>query len=298
MAQSAPGSISVPDFFTPASIVTRLSEVRPTQPIAALAAANQHRGPLTEIFLQTMERGVADPRQDFERHGMLFNYSAYFLAKWREPRARPLFLQWFGLPGDDALELGGDTVSHHGGRLLAAVCSSEVIGLKQLVENRQAHPICRGQGIRALAVLAAWGEASAAEIEGYFQWLAREGLQRTRDEAWAELAFACAMLGWVSVFGDLRRAVADGLVTPELVPAEADETSLPPRDALLRAFAEGQPPIEDVIRETSWWAGFQRMEAAEPNFVTGQTYVAPPKVGRNDPCPCGSGKKFKKCCGA
>ncbi|WP_084591481.1 SEC-C metal-binding domain-containing protein [Gilvimarinus agarilyticus] len=22
-----------------------------------------------------------------------------------------------------------------------------------------------------------------------------------------------------------------------------------------------------------------------------------PKVGRNDPCPCGNGKKFKKCCG-
>jgi preprotein translocase subunit SecA len=22
-----------------------------------------------------------------------------------------------------------------------------------------------------------------------------------------------------------------------------------------------------------------------------------PKVGRNDPCPCGSGKKFKLCCG-
>ena len=21
------------------------------------------------------------------------------------------------------------------------------------------------------------------------------------------------------------------------------------------------------------------------------------KVGRNDPCPCGSGKKYKKCCG-
>lgn len=23
-----------------------------------------------------------------------------------------------------------------------------------------------------------------------------------------------------------------------------------------------------------------------------------PRVGRNDPCPCGSGRKFKKCCGA
>ena len=25
---------------------------------------------------------------------------------------------------------------------------------------------------------------------------------------------------------------------------------------------------------------------------------AEPKVGRNDPCHCGSGKKYKKCCGA
>jgi len=28
-----------------------------------------------------------------------------------------------------------------------------------------------------------------------------------------------------------------------------------------------------------------------------QVVRAEPKTGRNDPCPCGSGKKFKKCCG-
>ena len=33
--------------------------------------------------------------------------------------------------------------------------------------------------------------------------------------------------------------------------------------------------------------------------LRGETYHRPePKVGRNDPCPCGSGKKYKKCCGA
>ena len=32
-------------------------------------------------------------------------------------------------------------------------------------------------------------------------------------------------------------------------------------------------------------------------FCDGQT-IAPNKVGRNDPCTCGSGKKYKKCCGA
>jgi len=29
-----------------------------------------------------------------------------------------------------------------------------------------------------------------------------------------------------------------------------------------------------------------------------RTVVKGEKVGRNDPCPCGSGKKYKKCCGA
>ena len=37
-------------------------------------------------------------------------------------------------------------------------------------------------------------------------------------------------------------------------------------------------------------------------FATGKTMPKPvvraaPKTGRNDPCPCGSGRKFKKCCG-
>lgn len=36
---------------------------------------------------------------------------------------------------------------------------------------------------------------------------------------------------------------------------------------------------------------------AEPPAIS-TPYIASPKVGRNDPCPCGSGKKYKKCCGA
>jgi preprotein translocase subunit SecA len=33
------------------------------------------------------------------------------------------------------------------------------------------------------------------------------------------------------------------------------------------------------------------------NVVTPPAKPSQPKVGRNDPCPCGSGKKYKKCCG-
>jgi uncharacterized protein len=30
--------------------------------------------------------------------------------------------------------------------------------------------------------------------------------------------------------------------------------------------------------------------------VTGTVRRKEPKIGRNEPCPCGSGKKYKKCC--
>ena len=55
---------------------------------------------------------------------------------------------------------------------------------------------------------------------------------------------------------------------------------------------------------TKWREEFQAYMAMEDALEDargvdeqGEPYVAPPKVGRNDKCPCGSGKKFKKCCG-
>jgi len=50
-----------------------------------------------------------------------------------------------------------------------------------------------------------------------------------------------------------------------------------PRDA-----CEGRTPAEMLAGAQSKVETFRRSE---------------PHVGRNDPCPCGSGKKFKKCCG-
>ena len=34
-----------------------------------------------------------------------------------------------------------------------------------------------------------------------------------------------------------------------------------------------------------------------PSAATSTPRQRTPKVGRNDPCPCGSGKKYKRCCG-
>jgi len=59
----------------------------------------------------------------------------------------------------------------------------------------------------------------------------------------------------------------------------------------IRALQEQIAPAARAIH--AYWL----TRRTPPDAEVG-TYVRPgPKVGRNDPCPCGSGKKHKKCCG-
>ena len=49
------------------------------------------------------------------------------------------------------------------------------------------------------------------------------------------------------------------------------------------------------------WDGIFDEQKRKELFVQqkkSRTIVKGQKIGRNDPCPCGSGKKYKKCCGA
>ena len=51
---------------------------------------------------------------------------------------------------------------------------------------------------------------------------------------------------------------------------------------------DGQDPAIIAIRQ--FWHAQDLLPAAP--LRTG------PKIGRNDPCPCGSGRKYKRCCGS
>ncbi len=57
------------------------------------------------------------------------------------------------------------------------------------------------------------------------------------------------------------------------------------------AFRQSAPQIEEQPK-----AQMPKMNNPHPETKT-QPVVNADKIGRNDPCPCGSGKKYKKCCG-
>lgn len=64
---------------------------------------------------------------------------------------------------------------------------------------------------------------------------------------------------------------------------------------------EDNPTDSDPAYTAAFKGAMTKMNARQLNRMFGEQqepYVNPfAKIGRNDPCPCGSGKKYKKCCG-
>src|SRR5205085_5060441 len=63
------------------------------------------------------------------------------------------------------------------------------------------------------------------------------------------------------------------------------------------AELDGPAPGKPWRAEPALATGPQRRASAGQPSSRQQPVRHAGKVGRNDPCPCGSGKKYKKCCG-
>ena len=49
--------------------------------------------------------------------------------------------------------------------------------------------------------------------------------------------------------------------------------------------------------ELNGWSATEQIEMVTGQKLFVDDFGRPLKIGRNDPCPCGSGMKYKKCCG-
>ncbi|WP_345786039.1 UPF0149 family protein [Dyella sp.] len=116
-------------------------------------------------------------------------------------------------------------------------------------------------------------------------------------EAWAMGFWSGIELRWESWQPLLESEKGQELIrairllgASEVIEDEEELTATPSqREALGKQIPEA---VMDIYFH---WLPYRH---AAVERTVAQTYVrAHPKLGRNDPCPCGSGKKFKKCCG-
>ena len=78
-----------------------------------------------------------------------------------------------------------------------------------------------------------------------------------------------------------------------LLPPGSDEA----REHAAQYWPDEEPTREDLLAEACWAVQDLRLYWVDHAPKPATRHVAP-KPGRNDPCLCGSGKKYKKCCGS
>ena len=94
---------------------------------------------------------------------------------------------------------------------------------------------------------------------------------------------------WLEQDEDFLEDIALVLELSVVSPEHRQEMGLPAGEALdLEARLEAAMAVPDMLQQMY----LHRLEAPRPQPIR---RAAEP--GRNDPCPCGSGKKYKKCCG-
>ena len=284
-------------------------------PMEAMRAAIEQREAITPELLRVLESVAAAPSEWAKRKDNLLPVFAIFLlAQFRERPAYPLLVKIVSAPGETPFDLFGGTITEGLSQILASVYDGNPAPLHGLVESEQVNEFVRSAALNAFLVLEQTDQMPRETVLEYFSSLFHGKLQRTPSYAWSSLVCAVADLPAPELLEEVRQAYAEGLVddtVADLAGIEQDMASPKPwrRDR--------QRVITDAIAEMEWWSSFHpedswpkkmpKLETPVPPTATPApppvSYVAPkplirePKVGRNDPCPCGSGKKFKKCCG-
>ncbi len=318
-SESSPAPKTPQEHISAQAIVAALSEFRGFPPKAALASADARREELTPILIAALETGLSAPLDATPEEARLFSNALYLFAKWREPLALPYVIRWLSLPETGADDIGGDIVTHDGPRILAAVAGRDLPEIRALVENTEADDFCRGVALQSLAVLMTWDEMPREALIAYLRELISDKLIRGYDHVWTALALLVMELEAKELLPLLRAPFDADWIDQSFVEWDELENPFFEDDASpLELFRKQNQPIKNVAHATEWWSEYYLEDADDKPLVTAPRYeppqrvftnpepvvrapavphVAPAKIGRNDQCPCGSGKKYKKCCG-
>lgn len=297
---------------TPDQILQALADTA-VPPRAAMTAARERREAMIPLFLSQIDRlqdATADTVVDTDCNA--FPAVFFLLGEWRDPRPyRPLSR----LLRREAAYLDlilGDVLTEGAARVIAGMFDGDLAPITDVIEDDDADEFARSEMIDALAIIARAHPAARPDIERY--------LARFHDSEvdgasilWSSWALAVADLGLADLAPTVRIVIEEEqLIDPMDMDFPFFQAQL---DDAIRNGASSwyhgafnTTLVTDAIAEVSRWHSYaeqsqrSRVISSRPLSILegiygGDTFVrAGPKVGRNDQCPCGSGRKFKNCC--
>jgi hypothetical protein len=251
-------------------------------------------------------------------------FALFLLTEFEAKEALPAILDAISLPGEGPFDLFGDALTEDLGSVLAAL-ADDLDTIEQLITNRDLNEYVRWKAVQTYLYLVRDGRLSRDEAVERLRGHLRDAIADRDADLVSGLVAELVSYSPREAMDEIRDAYRRDLVNRVIVGPSTVERSIAEGDARFRRELEHcrATGVHDTVEELSRWAAFRqddelsdyRFEVPAEFWTTNDRDIfsaavreenagepltirnTGPKVGRNDPCPCGSGKKFKKCCG-
>jgi hypothetical protein len=281
-------------------------------PVEAIEAARANRAAVAPAFVRAVEEFVAVTGEPENDRALFLVF--HLLGEWREKSAYRPLAALLRLPTDEIDDVLGDLVVDTSHRVMAAVFDGDPAPLYEIIRDPDADEIMRSRMCEALAMVTLRGELPRQQTAEFLRSCFSELEPQHQSFLWEGWQNAVAMLGLVELGPVVKQAFERGFIDPQGLDFEDFERELHrgvnggslPGWQLAREFelfGDTIDELSDVYSddEEGEWTEDEPSERIPDERVLWSPGAGPAvnpykDVGRNDPCPCGSGKKFKKCC--
>jgi hypothetical protein len=284
-------------------------------PVEAIRAASADRARAAPIFVHAIEQFVSPDGDRTAKDSLFFIF--HLLGDWREKSAYRPLARLMRCSRDDVDEIFGGAITETTHRVMAAVFDGDPGPLYEVILDPEADEFIRSRMLEVIAMVTLRGEMPRAEADRFLRACYSELAPQDECWVWHGWQTAIALLGLVELKPLVEQAFARGFISKGWLGFEDFEQDLRQGlndpAALLRQSDGEYDLFGDTIEELSTWYCFRpeevrrkeeevkrkERENIHQNTVLWQAGTAVNRyknVGRNDPCPCGSGRKFKKCC--
>ena len=305
------------------AILAELDQTYDELPDEAIRAAQRRREEITPRLIDLIRQATETVRAGDTPKGDGYIFAFYLLTEFKAREALPTILEALSLPEDGPFNLLGDGVEDIGRMLAALVETPEAIDA--LITNRSLNECLRWEAAQTYLDWVRDGRMTRDEVVQRLRGHLADAIAKGDGESATILV--CELIPYAprEAVDKINEAFARGLVDDIVVGPRSVQRSIAEGETYFHQALEHCRPtgVADTVAELSRWHCFQERpetptdshgKADSPPILADRSrdfdrddegpLEAPPtirnpgpKVGRNDPCPCGSGKKYKRCCG-
>jgi hypothetical protein len=274
-------------------------------PVEAIRAAEADRATMVPAFLQAIEAFISASSEERAKPSSVF-FIFHLLGSWCEKSAYRPLARLLRCPRQDVDGVLGDAITETSSQIMAGVFDGDPQPLYEIILDPQADEFVRWAMCDTLAIVTLKGELPRSEAARFLATCFTDLRPARSCCVWDGWQSAIAALGLVELQPQVKQAFERGWVDPTSLSFEDFEEDL---NATLQSpdapawFLKRNRPFADVVERLSTWSFESESNQEHDARAAGYSLWNPQQVfnplrnvGRNDPCPCGSGKKFKKCC--